>query len=50
MKTPYVAPDAEKLVLVSEAILTESPNENDNEGNLGDLVRDDPAITGVEQK
>ena len=50
MKNQYVAPNVKKLTLVSEEILSESPNENDNEGNLGDLLRDDPSLTGVRQK
>ena len=37
MKNVYVAPQLEELVLVSEAILVESPD--DNEENLGDLLR-----------
>ena len=37
MKNAYVAPQLEELVLLSEAILVESPD--DNEENLGELLR-----------
>ena len=36
MKNAYVAPQLEELVLLSEAILVESPD--DNEENLGSLL------------
>ena len=36
MKNAYVAPQVEELVLLSEAILVESPE--DNEENLGNLL------------
>ena len=38
MKNVYVAPGAEEFVLPSEEILLDSPESNDNEGNLGDLL------------